>query len=256
MKHFLSAIALAAVAFTASANSGDGVKPEAMLAKLKTMYVNTPFTSVRPSQVAGIYEVVMGKDVAYTDATGKVFMFGNLIDMESQRNMTQERKNELNKIDVATLDTKNAIKTVRGKGSRVLYVFSDPECGFCKRLEPSLKTLDDVTIYMFPYAMLSERSMASAKAIWCSKDRAKAWEDHMTNKPVLMQECDTSALQANVQLGRRLGVNGTPTMFNGAGVQLAGALPVDQIARFVEEGAAAKASKSEAKADTKGEARQ
>ncbi|MBK6616131.1 DsbC family protein [Ottowia sp.] len=209
--------------------------PEALLAKLKATYVNTPFAEVRTTPIAGIYEVTMGKDVAYTDASGNFFMFGNVMDMRTQRNITQERRAELTKVDVGQLNLADAIKTVRGDGSRVLYVFSDPECTYCKRLEPTLQELKNVTIYTFLYPVLGEKSNASAKSVWCAKDRNKAWADHMLKGVAgAAADCD-NPIQRNVTIGSSFGITGTPTLVSATGRVQPGAVPAERIEALLAE---------------------
>jgi thiol:disulfide interchange protein DsbC len=241
-KLYLAAAALIACSASSAQVS---ISPEAVLQKLKTTFVNTPFTEVRATPISGIYEVLMGKDIAYTDATGRYFMFGNVMDMQTQRNLTQERRSEINKVDVSTLKLGDAIKTVKGDGKRVLYVFSDPECGYCKRLEPTLQQLNNVTIYTFLFPILGEKSNKSAKSVWCAADRNKAWGDYMLRSgPLLQAECETP-IQRNVALGTSLGITGTPTLISGSGRMQPGAIPLEKIEELLAEtGAAAKTAKA------------
>lgn len=240
IKKLMASIALAGVCAGALAQQSlptsapaVSVSAEMVMAKLKATFVNTAFTEVRATPIAGIFEVVMNKDIAYTDSSGRYFMFGNVMDMNTQRNLTQERRSELTKVDMSQVNVADAIKTVKGDGSRVLYVFSDPECHYCKSLEPTLQQLTNVTIYTFLYPILGERSTASAKMVWCSKDRNKAWADHMLRGvDGLPGECD-NPIQRNVQLGTSFGVNGTPTLLSADGKLLPGAVPLDRIEAFL-----------------------
>jgi thiol:disulfide interchange protein DsbC len=68
---------------------------------------------------------------------------------------------------------------VRGNGKRKLAVFEDPNCGYCKRFERDLQKVDNVTVYMFLYPILSADSTDKSRNIWCAKDKAKAWMDWM-----------------------------------------------------------------------------
>ena len=73
--------------------------------------------------------------------------------MQTQQDLTQQRIDELNKVNFSELPLKDAIKEVRGKGQRKLVVFSDPDCPYCKKLERDLPRLDNVTIYTFPFPL-------------------------------------------------------------------------------------------------------
>ena len=113
-----------------------------VIAAIKTAYPNTAFDQINATPIEGIYEVVMGKNIAYTDRTGQYFLFGNLFDMRTQTDLTQPKRLSLNKIDVKKLPLADAIKSVKGKGERKLVVFADPNCGYCKRFERDLQKVD------------------------------------------------------------------------------------------------------------------
>jgi thiol:disulfide interchange protein DsbC len=210
----------------AAGSAGEG---NTVLASLRKTYPNTNFTAVRPAGVAGMYEVQMGGKLAYTDATGRYFLFGNLVDLQNQVNLTADRMAEMTKIDVKTLPLAQAIKTVKGKGSRTLYVFADPECGYCKSLEKTLTGVEDVTIYTFLMPILGPRSQASAESIWCAKSPSMALQGYMVDGAELKPaKCD-NPLARNVALGESMGVQGTPTIFTAAGKRIAGAPQLDRL---------------------------
>lgn len=223
--------------------TGAAAQPEAgdaataqVLQTLKETYRGTRFTSVRPSDVAGIYEVVMGTRVAYTDATGRYFLFGRLVDMQTQEDLTAQRTSELQRVELSSLPLEHAVKTVRGKGERVLYVFEDPECGYCKALHKTLATMDNLTVYTWLVPILGPRSVASAERIWCAADRSAALIEHMSGKTPRggTSGCETP-LKQNVALSEQLGVKGTPTMFTATGKRLVGAMSAEQLAAAMSE---------------------
>jgi len=120
---------------------------------------------------------------------------------------------------------------VRGNGKRVLATFEDPNCGYCKRLARDLLKLDNVTVYTFLYPILSPDSLEKSKRIWCSTDKAKAWNDWMVDgkAPSGRDDCDTAAIAKNQEFGRKLNISGTPTMFFGNGERVPGAMPLARI---------------------------
>lgn len=204
--------------------------------KLKESYPDTDIVAVQPSPMAGIYEVVMGKNIAYTDAKGEKFMVGRMYDMKTQTDLTEPRLAEINKADLSLLDKNRAIKTVKGNGKRVLYVFSDPDCPYCKRLEQTLRDVDDVTIYTFLYPIdaLHPEARAVSESIWCAKDKRKAWDDFMLREIKPAAAKCANPIDINVQIAKKMGINGTPTLINASGILKAGALPITQILDFVK----------------------
>ncbi len=186
---------------------------------------------ITKSPIAGLYEVNLGTQIIYSDANGDYLMLGDLVDAKTRRNLTDARLAELNRIDFASLPLQNAVKVVKGNGSRKIAVFSDPNCPYCKQLETTLKSIDNVTVYTFLYPVLSPDSAAKAKSIWCSTDRAKAWEAWMLQHqaPTAAGTCNTAALDSNLSLGQSMNVTGTPTVFLADGRRLPGAVPADRL---------------------------
>jgi thiol:disulfide interchange protein DsbC len=227
----LKSWAVAAVALAAA--TATLANPALVERRLSEQYPATKITSVRDTPVKGIYEVVMGRNIAYTDETGRFMIFGHLYDMKEQVDLTAQRQEEINRIDPSVLTLTDAIKVVKGNGSRVLYVFSDPNCPYCKRLEAELAKFDDVTIYTFLYPVLGKDSEQKSRTIWCAKDRAKAWSDFMEGGKLPAApsaEC-SDPLQRNIRLGRELGINGTPTIILGNGSIVTGLVPVAELQR-------------------------
>ncbi len=219
-------LALAALWVTA-ANADEADIKKAMEAKL-----GAKVESVSKSGYLGLYEIYADGNILYTDEKMTAFIAGGqLIEGKTMKNLTEERMRKLTAIKFSDLPLERAIKQVRGDGKRVLATFEDPNCGYCKRLAKDLQRLDNVTIYTFLYPILSEDSIRKSKQIWCSADRAKAWNDWMVEgrAPAGKEDCDTSAVVKNQEFGRRLNISGTPTMFFGDGERVPGAMPLPKI---------------------------
>lgn len=199
--------------------------------RLHALYPSTRFGEIRPTPWPGVFEVAMGANLAYVDASGQYFLFGHLYDMKAQRDLTAERKDTLARIDFNALPLADAIKDVRGRGSRALAIFSDPDCPHCRRLEAELKGLSDVTIHTFlmPIASLHPQARAKAIAVWCAKDRLGAWQALMTRDQVPPSADCAHPVDRNVALAERLGVTGTPTLVAADGRVLPGAASAEQI---------------------------
>jgi thiol:disulfide interchange protein DsbC len=187
---------------------------------------------VRKTPMAGIWEVRSGTDLYYTDAQGNYLIQGELIDTKAQRNLSAERIAEVTAIDFSKLPLADAFTMVRGNGERQLAVFEDPNCGYCKRFEKSLLKVNNITVHVFLYPILGEDSVEKARRLWCSKDKAAAWNDWMqSQKPTAapLAACDTSALARNIAFGKKYKINGTPTLFFADGSRIPGAIPPETI---------------------------
>lgn len=225
LKKMLSLTLAAAFASLAVADEADIKK--AMEARL-----GAKVESVSKSGYLGLYEVYADGAIFYTDDDGRhLVVGGQMIDAKSMKNVTDERMKKLTAIRFSDLPLDRAIKQVRGDGKRVLATFEDPNCGYCKRLAKELLKLDNVTVYVFLYPILSEDSVRKSKQIWCAADRSKAWNDWMIDgkAPAGREDCDTSAVTKNQEFGRKLNISGTPTMFFGDGERVPGAVPLARI---------------------------
>ena len=197
--------------------------------------------SVARTPFAGIYEVVFNGQIAYTDEKLNFVFFGNLVDMRAgaERNITRERNAELAAQSLRK-SADNAVKRVRGNGKRVLYTFEDPNCGYCRELQKELMKLSDVTIYTFLWPILSPDSIDKSRAVWCAKDRAKAWDDLMSRgvAPQAGAKCD-APFERNHELAQRFGFRGTPAVFLGDGRQVgAGYVPATELEQALNSVAA------------------
>jgi thiol:disulfide interchange protein DsbC len=225
MKNKLAICALLAAGLLSSVSRADEASVrQAFQAK----FPKTPIESVNKTPFPGMYEVVLESQILYTDDKLSYVFDGNLIDMRARepRNLTQET---MGRILAKSSDL--AVKRVRGSGKRVIYTFEDPNCGYCKDLQKELVKLNDVTIYTFLWPILSQDSMDKSKAIWCSRDRAKAWEDYMIKGVAISgkRDCDTTAIEKNQRLAKRFDLKGTPAVYLANGQQVGGYVAADKL---------------------------
>ena len=192
--------------------------------------------TVTRTPYAGLYEVVLKNgQLVYTDEKAAFILDGSIIDTKTRRDVTQARMNVLSAIDFASLPLAQAIKQVKGKGTRVIATFEDPNCSYCKRLGKELVGMDDVTIYTFLYPILSPDSTAKSNNIWCAKDKVQAWNGWIVDgKEPAASDCDASAVARNVELGHKLRISGTPTIFLADGTRIGGYVPAAELELALE----------------------
>ena len=183
--------------------------------------------SVRETPYAGLYEVRTNGDIIYTDKSAQYLIVGHVFNARTSQDLTKERIDEINRIKFSDLPLESALKLVKGDGKRVIAVFEDPNCGYCKRFrQTTLKEVDNVTVYTFMYNILSEDSAVKSKNIWCSPDRNKAWDDWMVHGKAATTapaSCATPNDKVS-ELGRKLRVTGTPAIFFADGSRIPGAV--------------------------------
>ena len=213
------------------------------LAQLKAsleMRIGSKIDSIAPMKVAQLYEVRVGSDIFYADGAGDYLVIGNIVDTRTRENLTRVRIEEVKQASLpifkyADLPLDTAVKIVRGTGKKEVAIFEDPNCGYCKRLEKSILDIGDVTIYVFLYPVLGPDSLTKSKQIWCSPDRAKAWTDWMQNATALTGEgtC-TNPLDRTLALGKKLKVDGTPTLFFSNNKRVEGAIDAAELAKQLQ----------------------
>jgi thiol:disulfide interchange protein DsbC len=215
------------------------VADEASVKKaVEAAYPKFKVDKVTKTPYAGLYEVFMGGQIIYTDEKLSFLIAeGRLVDPKTKKDITGERLEELTKIDFSTLPLNQAIKVVKGNGSRKLVVFSDVDCPYCKRLERNeLSNITDVTIYTFlyPIEQLHPDAANKSKLIWCAKDRVKAWEDWILRDQLASSagSCDVP-LEKVGELARKIGVTSTPTLIFSDGKRMLGAQPYKEIERML-----------------------
>ena len=191
--------------------------------------------AIRPAPMAGLYEVQIGTDVLYVNETANFLFQGSLVDLDKGRDLTRERKEAL----VAEMEAKvmpalwsgeslnDAVKLVKGKGTRKVVVFEDPYCGYCKKLRQSFAEMDDITVYTFMVAQLSQDSAPKARDLWCSADRIKAYDDWMlrSKAPAAADKACADPTQRVAGLAKRLGVGPVPHVVFADGSKNVGYMP-------------------------------
>lgn len=227
----LTALSLASLVGAASAQESDIRK--ALAERIPQM---DKIDEVRPTPMKGLYEVRIGTDLFYTDAKGNYVIQGELIDTKARRNLTEDRIAKLTAVDFSALPLKDAFTIVRGDGKRKVAVFEDPNCGYCKRFERDLQNVDNVTVYLFLYPILSPDSAEKSRNIWCAKDKTAAWQDYMVrDKAPAAASCDTSALQRNLAFGKKHKITGTPTLIFANGTRVPGAIGAQDVEKRLAE---------------------
>jgi thiol:disulfide interchange protein DsbC len=193
----------------------------------------------------GLYEVRFraddGMHIVYTDATASHIILGKIYDTKGDRDLTEDRLRKLNAIKFDSLPLAQAVKVQRGNGKRVLVMFSDPHCPYCMKFEQTLQQVDDITVYIFMFPVIKPDLADHSKGVWCSPDRAKAWLDlALRGKPPTAGPSCDNPVAKNLELGHKLGVNSTPTLYLANGERVAGALSPADLREMLDKGSSSK----------------
>src|SRR3989338_4850797 len=223
--------ALFLLIWLSSAQAGENEIRQSLQSKLPNVgklehIVKTPY--------AGLYEVIVNDRLLYTDEQGQYLFDGSVIDVKSRRNITEERSRLLFAIEFDKLPLDLAVKKVKGNGKRKMAQFTDPNCGYCKRLERELSKVDNVTIYSFLYPIF-QGSGEIVRNVHCAKDPVKAWDDLMLNGIAPASASCKTPIDKVLALGKKLRVTGTPNLIFGDGMQVPGYLPAEELEKRLGE---------------------
>lgn len=233
------AVALVLVSTFAFAADAPG-KPEAVIrAKLAASMPNSEVTSVAPSPVPGLYEVVLdGAETAYVTADGQYLISGDLYQTmpgKGLANLTEQRQGGQRRNALAKADRSQFVTfRAKGKEKAFIYVFTDIDCGYCRKLHQEVPALNaaGVTVHYlaFPRAGLASETGRKMDAVWCAADRNKALTDAKrgTRVPPAPAICK-SPVGEQYKLGIAMGVRGTPAVFEADGTQIGGYIPADEM---------------------------
>jgi thiol:disulfide interchange protein DsbC len=226
VKSIKSALCLMLAAFSLNAFAN----PEFIKKEFEKKYTEVKVDRVTKAGYGDLWEIFAGGEIIYTDEKLTFLMLGTLVDTANKSNVTEARLQKLTAIKFADLPFEHSIKLVRGNGSRKMAIFEDPNCGYCKKFEQDVNSLDNITAYIFPYPILSPDSTEKSKSVWCSPDRLKAWQDLMLRErlPTAKASCE-NPIDKIVNVGRNLRITGTPTTFFEEGERIAGILPKDRM---------------------------
>lgn len=222
------------VAVVTTACFAKGPAASEVEAKFSKLLRNTKVSSVKESDVKGLYEVIAGPNVFYYSPEGEGHLiFGQIVDKDGknltavvQQNLREEFQKEQEKRAAEMLKTLPLDKAVKiGSGPNTVIEFTDPDCPYCRKVDEFLSKRTDVTrhVYLFPLESIHPNSRAKAVFILNSKDKAKAFREVFEGKydrqlPIASTEMgryptENSQLNAGMELGQKLGVQGTPMLF-------------------------------------------
>lgn len=214
-----------AAATVATAARGDDA---AVRATLQRAFPQSPIQGITKTPVPGVLEAAIDGQIFYITEDGRYILGGPLLDAKANRNLTEVRIEQINAIPFGSLPLDWAFKRVKGTGARRIAIFEDPDCPYCKTLEQTLEGIDNVTVYVFLYPIdqIHPDAAAKSKAVWCAKDRVKAWDDAMRTGtvPAGAADCDNPIAKI-AAFAKRHRITGTPTMVLSDGRRLVGAVP-------------------------------
>lgn len=226
----LMVLGLSFVFCSSSFASVDNVK-----VKLAKQYPNIQISDLQATEMSGLYSGTLDHQIVYVDENAQYLFVGSMIRLKDQRNLTKDLAMTKNIVDFKKLPFSDAIKTVKGNGQHQIAVFSDPNCPYCKTLEANLASLNNVTIYTFMYPIKAQ-SVLPSKKVWCSANKDYAWKNLIQKsiQPTATADCPTP-IERNLELGKKLGLQGTPAIIFSNGYKVMGAYPATEIEKIWQQ---------------------
>ena len=207
---------------------------ETLKINLSRHYPNIQVSNIQATAMPGLYSASLDNQIIYLDENAQYMLVGSMVRLKDQKNLTKDLMLQQNSVDWKQLPFKDAIKTVKGTGKRQLVVFSDPNCPYCKRLEVELDKLNDVTIYTLIYPLKSQ-SITVSKQVWCDPNQAYAWKNLLQKNVQPKEKTCANPIERNLELGKKLGIEGTPTLIFGNGLKMVGGRSAEDIRMIWKE---------------------
>jgi len=227
---FLSAVALLAAGTALADRQADE-------AAIRTALGGLEPDSVEVTPVPGVYEVAFGTQIVYMSADGKYMFQGDLIDVQQRQSLTEPRRRGAVKAAVDAVGEDNMIIFSPEKTKHTITVFTDIDCGYCRKLHNEMQQFLDAGIrvrYMFyPRAGVGSESYKKAVAVWCADDRQAALTAAKNNKPIEMKTCD-NPIKEHMALVETLGARGTPFIVLENGQVQPGYVPAARMAQLLD----------------------
>ncbi|MXW72699.1 MAG: DsbC family protein [Chromatiales bacterium] len=219
--------------------SSDSADTDADIAYLKEKYANVD--DVRPTPVPGLYELQFGYRIAYVDATGQFGFLGSgdLQNVSNGENLTESRRADMRRELLAGLDDWDTLDFLPDRTEHELLVFTDVDCGYCRRLHQQMAEYHELGIGVryvaFPRSGPDTDSWTTMQSIWCSDNRPAAMTSAKAGGFVPERQCDSVSVERHFELGREIGLSGTPALLTPGGELIPGYVPPVRLAAILNE---------------------
>lgn len=207
-------------------------------AAIQSLAPGVEITQVSEAPIPGFVEVLIGPDVLYVSEDGRYLVQGQIFDVTAKRDLTEASRAVVRGEQLATVSEKDQLRYGPNGPDHDVWVFTDIDCGYCRRLHEQMAEYNDLGIrvnyLMYPRAGIGSESFDKAVSVWCAADPHQALTDAKAGRDPEPKQCD-NPIQAHFELGQRVGVSGTPAIITKSGHQLGGYLPPAQLRQKLDE---------------------
>lgn len=214
-----------------SASADENIEQE-IAAALAGFIPDIRIDSVRAAPVEGLYQVLMGTDVIYMSRDGNYVLKGELLDINLKRNLTEDVRAGARLRLIEGIDKDEYIEFAPERADAAIYVFTDVECGYCRKLHRDVPELNargiSVRYLAFPRNGMDSAVGREMRDVWCAADRPAAMTAAKNRQSVSAADC-ADPVAKHYALGRQLGIRGTPAIYLENGRMLPGYLTPDEL---------------------------
>lgn len=194
--------------------------------------------TISATPLDNLFEVTFGSRLVYVTGDGRYLVQGKLVDLETRTEITEERMSALKLKALADLGEDRMVIYGPADAPYTLTVFTDIDCGFCRKLHSEMASYNDAGIrvrYLFyPRAGLGSESYDKAVSVWCADDRKAAMDAAKAGKPIEPRTCDNPVAE-HYALGQAMRVQGTPALVLETGEMIPGYVPADKLRRALDQ---------------------
>jgi thiol:disulfide interchange protein DsbC len=236
--------ALAGMLLLTAGGAGDALADppaaDPRVALLKQLPAGSKIEDLRPSPIAGIYEFVQGADVSYITTDGKFFIDGNVYDMKSRENLTEDIRAHARVALVGAVPESEMLIFSPPNPKYTITVFTDVDCAYCRKLHSDMAELNRLGIrvrYMFyPRTGPGTESWHKAEVVWCSPNRNDALTRAKAGAVLdLSKTCGATPVKREYDLGQSIGVRGTPAILTDSGEYIPGYMPPRELLEQIKQ---------------------
>lgn len=235
VRPFLATLLIAATFGVRAADTADDDLVAVMEESLGRVIADVEVKSVKESVLPGIYEVVVGANVVYLSRDGRYFVQGDLIDLNERTNLTENKRVEARVAALENLDPDDIIEFGPAEPENVIYVFTDIDCGYCRRMHKEVDELNEAGIAVrylsFPRSGIGSESYDKMVSVFCNDDRQQALTDAKAGRDVPAATCENPVAE-QFKLGESMGVNGTPAVYLENGREIGGYIPAKRLIEY------------------------
>ena len=242
--HWFKGIALLASVTVMSAAWSDesaGI-PAAERERLAGLFETVAPENIKPSPIDGWYMIQKGSVLAYISRDGRYLLQGDLIDLESQVNLSEQSRTDARRELMSKVTDDEVILFSPENPKYSVSVFTDVDCTYCRRLHNQIEQYMangiEVRYLLYPRGGPASAAWNTSEAVWCARDRGEALTLAKLDREFDSSSCDASIVQDHYVLGQEVGLSGTPAIVLEDGELIAGYLPPDALKMRLEQKAA------------------